>query len=403
VRRTTEGVGAVLALLAVLLVGLNLRGAIAAVSPVLPDIRADTGLSATAAGTLTTLPVLCFAAAAPAAAWLGRRVGLERAVLLACLLIAAGTALRPLGGPSVLLTGTLLVGVAMTVGNVLLPAVIKRDFGARAGAVTGVYTAALAAGAAVTAGLTAALATWWGWRPALAVWALLALAAAIVWWAVMPREPEAPSGASASTPASRDPSSEPGAAVAVWRSRTAWAVTLVLGLQSMAYYSVTAWLPTLLGDTTGLGRTDAGLAMSVFQVVGIAGTLVVPVAVRSGRDLRLLGVLIALAWSVTVAGLAVWPAAWLAWCLVGGVAQGAGISYAFTVLVLRAADDRAARSLSGMAQLVGYAMGACGPLAVGALYEASGGWTLPLTGLLLVTVGFAGAAASAGRRVLVRV
>jgi CP family cyanate transporter-like MFS transporter len=138
-----------LLLFAVLLVALNLRGAIAAVAPVLPEIRADLSLSAGAAGLLTSLPVLCFAAASPASAWLARRVGLERAVLLGLAGLAVATVLRTLDDVPVLLAGTLAVGVAMTVGNVVVPVVIKRDFPLRAGRVTGLYTAALAGGAAM--------------------------------------------------------------------------------------------------------------------------------------------------------------------------------------------------------------------------------------------------------------
>ncbi|WP_007026158.1 MFS transporter, partial [Saccharomonospora iraqiensis] len=166
--------GGVSSLVAVLLVALNLRGAIAAVSPVLPEIRADVGLSATAAGLLTAVPVLCFALAAPAAARLARHTGTPRAVLIGCLTIAAATVLRVLDGPPVLLLGTLILGVGMTVGNVLVPVVVKRDFAGQAGTVTGVYTAALAGGAAVAAALTAPLAAIWNWRGALAVWAVLA-------------------------------------------------------------------------------------------------------------------------------------------------------------------------------------------------------------------------------------
>jgi CP family cyanate transporter-like MFS transporter len=89
---------------------------------------------------------------------------------------------------------------------------------------------------------------------------------------------------------------------------------------------------------------------------------------------------------VLLGGLLLWPSAWFVWTLVGGVAQGAGISFAFTVLVLRAHDAAAARALSGMTQLVGYTLGAAGPAVVGALYDATGGWTVPLALLLGVAM-----------------
>lgn len=376
---------------AVLLVALNLRGAIAAVSPVLGRIRSDLGLSAGEAGMLTTGPVLCFALAAPLAAWLGRRYGAERVVLGACLLLAVTVAARPFGGWGLLLAGTVLVGVAMTLGNVMLPVVLKRDFGARAGQVAGLLTAGLAAGAALTAAATAPLAALAGWRTALALGAGPAAVAALVWWAVAVR------GRAGSTSAPRRRHGS------VWSSGTAWTLALVLGFQSSLYFALTAWLPSLLQDTAGLGPAPSGLAMSLFQLLGIAGTLLVPPVASRWRDQRVLGLLVAGGWLLTLAGLLTWPAAWVAWSLLGGVAQGAGISLAFTLLVLRSADESSAAALSGMTQLVGYGLGALGPVVVGLLQAATGGWTLPLATLLGVALALGWCCTRAGRPVQVRV
>nr|WP_275585858.1 MFS transporter [Geodermatophilus sabuli] len=364
-----------------------MRGAIAAVSPVLPEVRADLALAPATAGLVTTLPVLCFAVLAPPAAWLGRRLGAERAVLVAVLAIAAGTVVRVLDGAPVLLAGTVLVGAAMTVGNVLLPVVAKRDFGDRAGTVTGLYTGALAAGAALTAALTAPVAALTGWRGALAGWSVLALAAAAV-WAAATRGRVAGTG-----PA---PAVEGARPAAVWRSGLAWAVSGVLALHSTLYYAVTTWLPTLLVDELGGDLRAAALAAALFQVLGIPGTLVVPAVVARRRSQRGLAVVVGAAWALLPAGLLLAPQAWPVWAVVGGIAQGAGISLAFTLVVLRSPDEATARRLSGMSQLVGYSAGAAGPLVVGALYAATAGWTAPL--LLLVAAGaaMAGVGALAG-------
>jgi CP family cyanate transporter-like MFS transporter len=382
-----------LALVAVLMVGLNLRGAIAAVSPVLADIRAELGLTPSAAGLLTTLPVLCFAAVAPASAWAGRRVGARRAVLLGLLALAAGTVLRVLGGVWLLVAGTVVVGAAMTVGNVLLPVLVKRDFGSGAGPITGLYTAALAGGAALTAALTAPAAQLWGWRAALAGWAVLALGTAVVWQVAGRRAPRA-----GDVP---PPPPAAGTGVRVWRHPVAWAATLLLGTQSIAYYSTTAWLPTLLTEDAGTTVATAALAASLFQVLGIPAALAVPALVGRRPGQTWLALAVALAWGVLFAGLLLAPSAWPAWVVAGGLAQGAGISLAFTVLVLRAADADVVRRLSSMSQLVAYTMGAAGPFAVGALYAAGGGWTLPLLLMVAASVGMAVSGWLAGRPVLI--
>jgi CP family cyanate transporter-like MFS transporter len=390
-RGSRPGDGLLLA--AVLLGGLNLRGAIAAVAPVLPELRADLGLTPSAAGLLTTLPVLCFAALAPAAAWLGRAVGARNAVLGGLVAIAAGSALRVVDGPAVLLAGTFVVGAAMTVGNILLPVVVKSAFPARAGTVTGMYTTALVAGAALTSGLTAPIAVVWGWRAGLAVWSLVAVLAAAVWFAATGRRPTEQARGRA-VRARVVP-------VSVWRSPVAWAVTAVLALQSALYYAVTAWLPSLLIDDAGLNVRTAAFAAAMFQLLGIPGALLVPVLLSRLRNQRGLAVVVAAGWALLVLGLAVEPAAWPIWVGIGGVAQGAGIAIAMALVALRAADHDVVTRLSAMSQLVGYTIGACGPLVVGGLYAAGDGWGTPLVVLLggAAALGVAGALAGRGVQV----
>ncbi|MGY1605715.1 MFS transporter [Geodermatophilus sp. SYSU D00700] len=378
-----------LLLAAVLLTALNLRAAIAAVGPVLGDVRDDLDLSAAEAGLLTALPVLCFAVLAPAAAAAGRRLGAGPAVLGSLVVLAVAQGLRVLDGPPVLLAGTLLAGAAMTVGNVLLPAVVKAGFGGRAATVTGLYTAALVAGAAAGAALTAPLAAVLGWRGALAAEGLLAVAAAAV-WARAARDATAGPDAASPAPARR---------ARLWRSPVAWAVTAVQALHSTLYFSLTAWLPTLLADRAGTDAATGSLAASVFQVLGIAGSLLVPVVLARRPGQAGLALAVAALWTVPVAGLLAAPGGWPLWAVLGGLAQGAGIALAVTLVVLRSADAGTAARLSGMTQLVGYTAGALGPVVVGALSEATGGWTAPLVLLLAVGAGLAAAGVAAARPV----
>jgi CP family cyanate transporter-like MFS transporter len=381
-------------LAAVLLVGLNLRGALAAVSPVLPRIRADLGLSPSLVSLVTTLPVLCFAVAAPAAAWAGRRAGGRRAVLWGLVLLAVATGARVLGGAALLLAGTVAIGLAMTVGNVLLPPVVKGAFGAGAARVTGLFTVALAAGAALTAALTAPLAAAWGWRAALGGWAVLALVAAGLWRAAAGRGgPAAPVPVPGEAPAAR-----PGS---VWRHPVAWALGLLLALQTLLYYAMTTWLPTVLADRLHADLATGAAAASLFQLVGILGALLVPALVGRWRGQVGFGLVVGAGWVVLFAGLLVWPAGWGLWVTLGGLAQGAGVALSFTVVVLRAHDEGMVRRLSGMSQFVGYGLGATGPVLAGGLYGASGGWGLPLVVLAGLGVCYAAVAAAAGRPVTI--
>jgi MFS transporter, CP family, cyanate transporter len=380
-RLAAPGLG--LQLAALLLVALNLRAAIAAVSPVLPDLRADLGLSASVAGLLTTLPVLCFAVLAPAAAWWGNRIGLDRALFIACVTIAVGTVWRVLGGTVTLLAVTVLIGAAMTVGNVLGPAAIKRDFAARAGPATGLFTAFLIVGAAAAAAVTAPVAVASHWRVGLAIWALPAVAAAAICWLAIRRRRQ-------HLRWDEKPARAP--VMRLLRSGVAWGVAMVMGAQSAAYFIMTAWLPTLLVDESGVDLGAAGAGQAVFQVMGIAGTLLVAALVRARPSQVWLAGVIALGWAIMPAGLLVWPAGWLIWTIIGGVAQGAGIALALTLVVLRARDSAVANGLSAMMQLLGYLIGASGPVVVGVLYEITGSWIAPA----LVVIGLAGVIAIGG-------
>lgn len=395
------GTGLVLA--AIVVVSLTLRSPIAAVSPVLGDLRADLGLGPGAAGLLTTLPVLCFALASTAVLALYRRVGAEHAVVLSMLVLALGTLLRsaPGGSPVPAMVGTVVIGLAITVGNVVVPVVAKRDFGDRSPAVVGLYTAALTGGAALAAAGTAPVADVVGWRTGLASWVLLVVAAAVLWLLVLRRHRRA--GGPPPAPTS-------GARLPLRRNGTAWALTVLFGTQSALYYSMTAWLPSMLGsrpDEGGisLDRAEAGVALSLMQVIGIVGSLLVPAlvawAARRGHDQRVLGVAVGAAWLVPVLGLLAVPQWWPVWVVVIGVGQGAGISLGFALMVLRAADDHVAAGLSGFVQTGGYLLAAGTPVLVGVAYDLSGGWQVPLVlmAVMAAVLGASGLVAGARRTV----
>jgi len=180
-RPYVPGAGGPLLVAAIVLVALNLRGPLVAVSPVVDAIRADLGVSAGVAGLLTSLPVLAFALASPPASWLIGRLGPERAMLVGLAVLGVGTVLRSSDGVAGALVGTALIGVGITFGNIVVPVVIGRDFPHRSGALLGVYTAVMNIGSMITLSITVPIADGVGWRYALLTWLVVALAAALVW------------------------------------------------------------------------------------------------------------------------------------------------------------------------------------------------------------------------------
>lgn len=375
----------------VVLIAANLRPSLMGVGPVLKDMQADTGLAPSLLGLLITMPVIAFGAISPLAAPLARRFGLERVLLGAMVLLALGIALRSLPGTAALFGGAALLGAAIAVGNVLVPALIRRDFAERIGVMTSVFVTTLAGVAAVGAGLAVPLEALLGWRAALAVWALPALLAA-AWWALL--------GARLSpTPAPAAAVKAPPRPGALWRSALAWQVSLFMGLQSLAFYVLVAWLPTLLRDA-GLSAAAAGSYAFLYQVACLAGSLLAPLLAARAKEQRwhaLAASLLSLVGFVGLAGTA--PS--MAWILLAGLGSGSSLALSLAFFSLRAHDASQTASLSGMAQSVGYSLAALGPVGFGLLHDVSGGWLAPLV-VLWVLVGvqaWAGWMAGRGRRI----
>jgi MFS transporter, CP family, cyanate transporter len=345
---------------------------------VLGVLRAETGLSSALAGLLTTVPVLCFGAFAPVAPRLARRIGLETAVGLSLGLLAVGIALRLLSPVAMLFAGSFIAGAAIALANVLLPAYVKREF-PRPGAVMGLYSASLNLGAAAGAALTIPLARVLGvdWRWALGTWLVLALAALALWL---------PVAGTGRDRRSSGPLPEGQGSWSLLRQPLARQVTIYIGLQSVQFYSVGAWLPTLLADA-GVPVSEGGLLLGLANAVGAAGALLAPAQAGRMRTQRPLIVAVALAYVVGLGGLLVAPAgATLVWVAAFGLAQGSGFALALTLIVLRSPTPLVAARLGGVAQCLGYLLAAIGPVALGAVHDGTGDWTWPVALLLVVLV-----------------
>ncbi|PRY63870.1 CP family cyanate transporter-like MFS transporter [Vreelandella songnenensis] len=340
-------------------VGLNLRPALSSVAPLLARLQETAGLSPAAAGVLTTLPVLFLGLSAPLAPLLAQRLGSERALSAALLLLAAGLILRGLPLPGVLFIGSAMAGGAIGISGTLLPALVKRELPESADLLTGLYTMALCLGGALGAGLSVPLTLWLGsWQASLMSWSLLALLALALWHFQMPNT------------RTRTLQAAPTGLFRLLSKPLTWQVMLFMGIQSSMAYIVFGWLPTLLLDR-GYDEASAGWTMAVSIMCQLVSALGAPWLARLGRDQRpaLLLVLLSTAtglWMLLVAPLAwKWPGAILL-----GLGQGGSFSLALTLLVLRTSNSRLAGQLSGLVQGGGYVIAALGPFGVGLLLQA---------------------------------
>jgi CP family cyanate transporter-like MFS transporter len=374
----------------VLAIAFNLRAAITSLPPLFPELSVRLHLSPAAVSVLASVPVLAFGVFSGVAAPLSRRFGEERVLGAAVGLLAAGLILRGAAPGLLLFPGTALAAAAIALLNVLLPSLVKRRAPARAGLLIGLYLLSLSAGSILASLIAVPVYNASGGSVplSLSVWALPALAAAAAWlpqlkYRTVPRPAVRPpeSGASG-TPAPPEVRAAP---VRLSRYALTWQVTAFMGLQSLTFYAALSWLPTMFRDR-GVSAGGAGTLLALMNLGGAAGSLVIPVLAQRARNQQ---ALIAAAVIASAAGLA---GAWFAplggdavWVLLLGMGQGACLGLAIFFTMARAPDPRVAASLSGFAQSVGYLVATTGPLAIGFLHSAIGGWTVPVVVLLAIT------------------
>jgi MFS transporter, CP family, cyanate transporter len=350
-RSADDPSGVVLIGLAAVLAGFNLRLAIESVPPLLDGLRRTPGLSATAAPVLTAVPFACFGVVALVAPRLVRRFGAERTLAVVLVTIGTGTLVRAAGPTATLLAGTAMAAAAVAVANVVLPVLIRARCPAHTGLMIGLYIAALGTGAALAGAITVPLAHWLGWQGALAVWAIPTL---------LPLIPLLRARRPGGTDLVRAPRR---GMRSLLRDRLAWQVTLFFGLQAAVVFSGFSRLPSVL-RSDGYSASAAGLPL---------------------------------------AGLVAVPGAAPGWVALFALGQGASFSLAVSLIALRSPNASRSADLSGMAQAIGYTIAAAGPLAVGMLHGAVGGWTLPLVFILVLCLPMALTGLGAGRALRVSV
>jgi CP family cyanate transporter-like MFS transporter len=355
-------------LIALLVVAANLRPSLTGVGPLLRTIQQDLSLSSTAAGLLSSLPLLAFAGFAPLAT-LARQHGAERILLAGLLVLIAGTLLRSEGSVVALFGGTVLLGTGIAVINVLLPTLIKQHYPEHVPTITTAYATTMGAIAALGSGVAVPLAQILpgGWRSSLASWALLA-AIGVVFWLPHLRAPGDAAGASAAAAPRPHPP---------WRTTLAWQVTSFMGLQSTLFYIAISWYPAILRDN-GFSASSAGWLLTLFQVAALLAGLPIPMLIRRFMDQRGLALTASLLVGVATLGILVAPRAAAVWMIVAGAGAGPGLILALSFMGLRASNSATAAALSLMAQSLGYLLAACGPIAFGFVHDHVGGWSAAL-------------------------
>jgi len=304
----------------------------------------------------------------------------------AMLLLVLGIGIRSIDWVPALYMGTVFLGIAIAFGNVLLPSLTKRNFSHNSGFVTSLYSSVMALGASLAAGVSVPLAEDFGWQGSLGLWAALALFAVLVWLPQLSRLKKAVSSRKF-VDAIKNMS----------HSRLAWQVALFMGLQSLTFYVVLAWLPAIL-QSRGFDASFSGWMLSLCQAIGILGSLVVPVIAGGRKNQRGIVLLLGIMEIIGLTGL-LFPILGPAgiWVSLLGFVLGGTFGLALLFIVLRSTDAESATELSGMAQSIGYFVAATGPLIFGAVFDFTSTWTYPIALLFIVALVKLGIGLGAGK------
>jgi MFS transporter, CP family, cyanate transporter len=420
--RISRPTGGTLLAVGILALAVNLRSMITGLPPIFPELGSSLHISTGSLAILAATPVLCFGVFSGTGASLSRRYGEERVLAAALVLLAGGVLLRSLAPSALLFPGTIVASTGIALMNVLLPSLVKRRMPERAGLVIGLYLLALAVGAIAASALAVPVFSAAGGglgaaRLSLGLWAGPALIALLVWlpqlrYRTLPEgsgaagrktpgqpvaegspRPQAPEPATAwpaspaSAPSPRAGAASPRAgALAMRRHPLAWQITLFMGLQSLSYYAALSWFPTMFRDR-GASAGYAGALLALMNLGNAVTALTVPVLAHRFRDQRQLAVAAMAATAAGLAGAGFAPiGAAPEFMVLLGLGQGATLALSIYFTMARAPDPGTAASLSAFAQGIGYLIASAGPLLIGLLHSATGGWSAPLAILLGIAV-----------------
>lgn len=413
--------GRALALVGIVLVAFSLRSAVASLSPVIDHIAAEFPVSPVAVGLIGAAPPVCFAIFGLLTPLFERRFGLERMAVAAIVLMTAGMLLRACAPESwTLLGATALVFAGVGSGNVLLPPLVKKYFADRLGVMMTVYSSTLAFSTFLPPLVAVPVADSLGWRVSLGMWGVVAALALVPWVTLLVRSRTAPAAQPVTTEllmpdptdgvddlrdavaAATGPiTTQPASARVFGRLRRlplAWALAFVFGTSSTMAYVAFAWLPTMLIDIGGVTPATAGFLLSLFALVGLPCSMLVPVLVVRFQATRPLFFVAVGAGLVGLLGLLLVPTVALPlWVAVFGL-TAIMFPLSLVLLSIRARTPESAVALSGFVQSIGYGIAAIFPLLVGLLHETTDGWQVPLLVVIGVLVASIPAGIVAGRR-----
>lgn len=357
-------------------------------APLVPPITEDLGMSHAAMGLVLGCWQLVYIASAIPCGSLLDRIGPRWALLLGVLLIALSGLLRAFAIDG--LTLALAVGIFGLGGPIVsagAPKVVSLWFRGRdRGLAMGIYITGPAVGGIVALSLTNSVlmpALGFEWRYVLLLWAGFALISAVAWLFIT-AHPESRLMEDRLRAEPRTPQRE------VLRNLWDLPAVRIMLLMSVGIFlfnhGLNNWLPELL-RASGMTAAEAGYWAAIPTAVGIVSSLMIPRLATPGRRLMVLGLLCAAAGVATLCLHADAGPVLLGGLVLQGIARSSLMTVAILTLVeLRGIGERYAGTASGLFFSAAEIGGASGPVLLGVLYDATGGFDAALYMLTAVTV-----------------
>lgn len=385
---------ALFTVLSLVCIALVLRPPVAAIGPLLQEISADLQLNAIQQSLLTSIPVLCFGLGAFLSPWLMRRVGLNASMLIVLVILSFALILRSWFGFNILFIGTVLVGFTIAIANVLLPTLVRVDFVKKASLLTSVYTTLLSIAASVMAATAVLLSeALGGWKFALLLTAVPAILALAFW---LPRF-ATPIKHLVEKHVGFSPNSNR-------RSSQAWALLGLFAIQSLGFYVLIGWLPSMLIDS-GLSAAAAGGYLGLATAIGIPSGFAIAPLISKLKSLSLLIVVSSLLTTLgflllgvlLVSETASTSPLLLPVCVLISVGQSATFPMVLSLVATRANSDEETTALSAFSQGWGYLFAAAGTFAFGSIAALLQSWPAVVFGVAALSAAQIFIGAVAGR------
>ncbi|KPE50902.1 CynX/NimT family MFS transporter [Chryseobacterium indologenes] len=366
-RRNASYVLLIINVLVVILVSSNLRSPIISVAPVLSDIRDAMKLDSFQVSLLTSIPLFMFATCSVLVSRFSHQFSISRFLMYSLIILSFGLFLRITGSVWMLFLGSVFIGLGICIGNVVTPGYIKNNFPKQIGLMTGIFAVAMNLTAALASGFSVRIGEWtgFGWRGSLGIWLVIAGLGLFVLVLELIFNKKNATQAKASLSRSD---------FNMFKSAQAWNISIFMGLQSLFYYCMVAWLPSFLTDYHVQGDST-GWILFVIQITMIPVTFGSPIIANKMKDQRILIVLICVLMLIST-----FMFAWLQsqWIYVNAVIIGIsnGLSFSLSILFFstRTKSSANAVKISGMAQSVGYLIAAFGPPVFGKLHDWDVSW-----------------------------